>query len=161
MGINYLGSTKRLEKFKLNRDRTDAGIYDLLVTLVPEVLGYLINQAGSILTDGKLNCLLAHLYLEMLHPETALRGLAYVSFTNYYTQGTDLWQQQEHVFQAYRLMAQQLKLMLGPSVGGPSQPNPELHPCRLNASQSELAEVRLLGYEPVKVRGLVGCIVDA
>lgn len=142
MGFNFAGSTQILRKYNLNRDRNSAAIANLLCDLLPKVVAQL-EQQDHPYTKAQLECLTAHLYLELSEQYTIFNQWGYQ-----WPASISSLMLSQH---PGSLLAAKLADFLGPSNGLPRNTAPQPYPFTEKVSGSQQAEIRLLGYQPVQV----------
>jgi hypothetical protein len=144
MGINFCGSTQLLMKYELNRDRTCADLTSLVSWLVVKAVELLHTDrppAGQQQPDGRLDFLVAQLYLTMSHPGADRHGSVFFPLGYLYKYNPSELQQLQR-------LADKLACLLGVAEGVQDK-SPV--PVAASASAQEIAELRLLGHTPVKV----------
>lgn len=143
MGINFCGSTQLLMKYELNRDRNCADLPNLVSWLVVKAVERLHAERArpGQQSDGRLDFLVAQLYLTMSHPRAGNYG-AVLSPLGY------LYKYSSLELQQLQVLADKLASLLG-VVEGVQDKSPV--PVSASTSTQEVAELHLLGHTPVKV----------
>jgi hypothetical protein len=139
-GLNYVGPTEDLGALGLNRDRTNIQVPHLLQATVPRAL-----HAMKTASPGPgLECVVRHLYDGFARDVPELHHLAYCPSSA-----------DEAQRQGFKTMANLLNQLLWSAYGTTRAAAPHLFPCDKNATEAAMAELTLLGLQPVKVRALL------